>query len=75
MTDQNFGGSWSNPIWIGKWRIYRDLTNWMNLSWSCVHDDYDGTEDAYDHRAGCAVSVPECIKLIAEIENMIGGMQ
>lgn len=68
-VDANFGGSWRHPIWIGKWRIYRSDEPLWNLRWSFVHDDYDGTEDAYDNRAGCAVSVAKCLEMIAEMED------
>lgn len=67
MWTMNIGSSWENPIWFGKWRIYRNRDAMFNRKWSFVHDDFDGAEDAEDNRCGCAVSPAECARAIEEL--------
>lgn len=62
MTDRVEGSNYSNPIWFGKWRIYRgDYTPYQ-----FVHDDYDGEGD---NRHGFGSSVFDCKEQITEMEG------
>lgn len=57
-----------NGYRYGDWRI--NPADWNRPSplvdWDWVHDDYDGAEDAGDHRCGAAASAFDCI---LEIHN------
>lgn len=70
MSDRIPGSSHSNPIWYGSYRIYigePDLH--PSLSYSFVHDDFDGAEDAADHRSGHAKSLEEAKRAIDALEQ------
>ena len=67
MTDRTPGSSWTNPIWYRRYRIYQSDTV-LSPPWAYVHDDYDGAEDAHDHRHGYAGSVIEAKVEIDELE-------
>lgn len=64
--------SWEHPIWYGKWWIYpNDFTahpEAWRVAWSFVHDDFDGAEDAGDHRCGYAATVEACRAEIDALE-------
>jgi len=65
MSDRLPGSNYHNPIWYGRWRIYRDPDfGDPRCAFSFVHDDYDGAEDSNDNRYGFGKTVEECIKLI-----------
>lgn len=59
--------TWSNPIWHGRWRIYRSHSYFHNFAF--CHDDYDGAEDANDDRHGCADTVEEARAEIDQRES------
>lgn len=60
MSDRLPGSSYSNPIMHRGWRIYlSDLAVVHGYEWDYVHDDYDGADDANDHRCGQAHTVEE----------------
>lgn len=55
----------------GPWRIAP--ADWLRPSpafdWDWWHEDFDGAEDAGDHRCGSAASLPDCIEAIHEWED------
>jgi hypothetical protein len=55
----------------GDWHIAP--SSWLRPSpawdWDWYHDDYDGAEDANDHRCGSAASPEACIDDIHEWED------
>lgn len=55
----------------GDWHI--DPAAWRRPSpsadWDWLHDDYDGAEDAGDHRCGSAASVFDCLNEIHAWED------
>lgn len=53
----------------GVWTIYYDPPPIpvRTCDWHFVHDDYDGAEDAHDHRHGHAASLAEAK---AEIDDL-----
>lgn len=70
MTDRLPGLTYDNPIWHGKWRIYRsDPMAPDSMAWTYVHDDYDGAPDANDYRFGYAESIEAAKADVDEIED------
>lgn len=62
--------TWANPIWYGRWRIYRyDIAPYPDLKFAFVHDDYDGAPDAWDNRYGVAKSVEDAKAQIDDMED------
>ena len=58
MSDRIPGSSWDNPIWHRGWRIcIGEPGIHHSLTYAFAHDDYDGAEDANDHRHGFAPTV------------------
>jgi hypothetical protein len=55
----------------GPWRIERADWNRPHASvdWDWWHEDYDGADDANDHRCGSAASLEACIDEIHEWED------
>lgn len=68
MSDRLPGSSSSNPIeYRGKWRICISAYSLHpQFDWEYWHDDYDGAEDANDHRYGYAASEQGCKDAIDE---------
>lgn len=66
MTGHLPGSSWSNPVWRGKWRIYRSHSHFHDFAF--CHDDFDGTDDANDNRYGAADTIEEATAAIDEME-------
>lgn len=59
------GSCWSNPIWYRDvWRIYESSI--CDYLYHYTHDDYDGADDANDHRLGSCNTVEECKEEIEE---------
>lgn len=59
------GSCWSNPIWYRDvWRIYESSV--CEDTYHYLHDDYDGADDANDHRLGSCNTVEECKEEIEE---------
>ena len=55
----------------GQWHI--QPADWIrphpSVDWDWWHDDYDGAEDANDHRCGSAADRDACIAAIHEWED------
>lgn len=69
MSDRIPGSSYDNPIWYKKYKIYLSHIGIVeNFEYEFVHDDYDGAEDANDHRYGYATSVDDAKAQIDELE-------
>lgn len=74
MNDRIPGSSYDNPVWYGKWRIYLAEPEYgAQFMYQYIHDDYDGAEDARDHRFGYARSVEFAKAAIDEYEEEHGG--
>lgn len=57
--------TYQNAIMYRGYRIHhRDSA--YDKRWSFIHDDYDGAEDAHDHRLGSESTIEECIVAINE---------
>lgn len=75
MSDRIPGTTWSNPIWHGKWRIYRDdCAGTCREGFAFTHDDYDPTpvyadDGPSDYRHGWA---PTLVEAKAEIDVFEG---
>lgn len=72
MNDRIPGTTYDNPIWHRKWRIYlasKDAYMFGGYNYEYTHDDYDGAEDAHDHRHGYAKTVEEAKAEIDEIDE------
>lgn len=62
MNDRIPGTTYDNPVWYRKYRIYlcdQDAHTFGGYEYAYVHDDYDGAEDAYDHRHGYTKTIDE----------------
>lgn len=57
--------TYQNAIMYRGYRIYHSDNAWVD-KWSFIHDSYDGSEDANDHRYGDAKTIEECIVAINE---------
>ena len=57
--------TFQNAIMYRDYRIYHSDNSWVE-KWSFVHENYDGAEDAHDHRYGDAKTIEECIVSINE---------
>ena len=69
MSDRIPGTSWDNPIWYRDYRIFVDDCAGARIpGYGFSHDDYDGAEDANDHRRGWAYQLDEAK---AEIDEQI----
>jgi hypothetical protein len=72
MSDRIPGSSRDNPIWYRGYRIH--LNDGSDTGphlggYVFRHDDYDGAEDANDHRYGFGRTVEECKAEIDELED------
>ena len=57
--------TFSNPIMYQGYMIYH--SGWVGFGeFTFVHTDYDGAEDANDHRCGGGESIEDCINQINE---------
>ena len=63
--------TFQNPIWHDKWKIYLSTWNrvWTGCDYEFCHDDYDGADDANDHRYGWAKSIEDAKEQIKEYEE------
>jgi hypothetical protein len=69
MNDRIAGSSYDNPVWYGEWRIFVGEPQYgSQFAYQYVHDDFDGAEDANDHRCGHAPTIDECKAEIDEYE-------
>lgn len=58
--------TFQNAIMYRGYRIYHNDDSWVNEKWAFVHDSYDGTPDANDHRFGNGYTIEDCIIKINE---------
>lgn len=65
--------TYENPVMYQGYRIHHNGANEKAIPYTFQHEDYDGADDAHDHRYGFGSSIEDCIRQINEyiLENEV----